>query len=197
MEPSRRLFVAVEPPPSAVAHLGAVVDSLQVSRANEPGRSTRLAAKENWHVTLVFLGDVPVARTERVTGALERAVAAVPNPIQICFAGGGTFGRGRFAILWAGLGGDLPALRQLARGVRRELQRARIPFDSKGFRPHLTISRPGGRVAPDLIAADVTTLEEYAGPQWTVDAVHLFVSETVGTPTGPKPSYPKLGTYAL
>ena len=42
----RRLFVAVDPPDDAVAHLGAVVDSLEVSRANAPGRSTRLASRD-------------------------------------------------------------------------------------------------------------------------------------------------------
>jgi len=193
----RRLFVAVDPPDDAVAHLGAVVDSLEVSRANAPGRSTRLASRDRWHVTLAFLGDVPVARIDNVTRALEQAIAewgdaASGEVIRVSFAGGGTFGRGSFTILWAGLGGDVPALRALSEKVRRELRRARLPLDSKGFRPHLTISRPGTRVERDRIAADVETLASYVGPQWTVDAIHLVASEL-----GPHPRHTRLATVRL
>lgn len=202
---TRRLFVAVDPPAEALTHLGAVVDSLEVSRANEPGRSTRVAARDRWHVTLAFLGDVPATRADAATHALIRAVAgrdrrptSLPGSggdggaIRVCFAGGGTFGRGRFTILWCGLGGDVAALRRLANGVRKELRRAGLPFDSKGFRPHLTISRPGGRVEPDLVAADVATLSAYTGPLWTVDAVHLVASEL-----GPNPRHTRLSSVPL
>jgi len=192
----RRLFVAVDPPEDVVAHLGAVVDSLEVSRANTPGRSTRLASRDRWHVTLAFLGDVPVSRIDKVTRALEQAIAergeAAEDVIRVSFAGGGTFGRGSFTILWAGLGGDIPALRELSETVRRELRRARLPLDTKGFRPHLTISRPGTRVERDLIAADVETLASYVGPQWTVDAIHLVASEL-----GPHPRHTRLATVHL
>jgi len=178
-----RLFVAVDPPADAVADLGAVVDTLEVSRANAPGRSTRLAARERWHVTLAFLGDGPPSRAQR---ALE-ALAVAPVPVR--FAGGGTFGRGRFAVLWVGVAGDL---RAVADPVRRELRRARVPFDAKPFRPHLTIARPGDRVAADRLAADVATLATYAGPEWTVDAVHLVHSDL-----GPQPVHTRLASYPL
>jgi len=188
----RRLFVAVDPPPEAVSHLGEVVDTLAVSRANAPGRSTRLAARDRWHVTLVFLGDVREERVEDAAGAMSRAAAAVSGPIRLCFAGGGRFGRGRFTILWAGVGGDIAALRALAAAVRREVRRSRLPHDDKPFRPHLTISRPGTRVEPDLIAADVETLASYAGPEWTVDAVHLIASEL-----GPRPRHTRTASSRL
>ncbi len=190
----RRLFVAVDPPPVAVADLGAVVDSLEVSRSNEPGKSTRLAARERWHITLAFLGDVPVDRVDDAATALDRAAAAVDRPdvIRVRFAGGGTFGRGRFTILWAGLGGDVAGLRRLADTVRRELRQARLPMDRKGFRPHLTISRPGARVPADRVASDVATLNAYEGPDWALDAIHLVASEL-----GPNPRHTRLASAAL
>ena len=189
---TRRLFVALDPPPEAVAHLGAVVDGLEVSRANAPGRSTRLAARDRWHVTLAFLGDVPEARVAEAAAVVDEAAAAAGGPISVSFAGGGKFGRGSFTILWAGVGGDLDALRALADGVRRGLRRARIPHDDKPFRPHLTISRPGARVGADLIAADVATLASYAGPAWPADAVHLVASEL-----GPHPRHTRVSSSPL
>jgi 2'-5' RNA ligase len=200
------MFVAVDPPAEAVTHLGTVVDSLEVSRANAPGRSTRVCPRDRWHVTLAFLGDVPVTRIETATLALSRAVAdgrgTSPDEggihaIRVCLAGGGTFGRGRFTILWCGLGGDVVALRRLAAGVRTELRRARLPFDRKGFHPHLTISRPGGRVEPGAVAADVATLDAYAGPLWTVDAMHLVASDIEHGANGPVPRYTRLSSVPL
>jgi RNA 2',3'-cyclic 3'-phosphodiesterase len=187
---TRRLFVSVEPPAEAVAHLGSVVDALEVSRANAPGRSTRLAARDRWHITLTFLGDVASGRIDPVAAAVRRAVEEAGGPVEVHFAGGGTFGRGRFTVLWGGLAGDVGGLRRLAERVRRELRRARAPFDAKPFRPHLTLARPGDRVARELLAADVATLSAYVGPVWTVDAVHLVDSEL-----GPNPVHTHLGSW--
>jgi RNA 2',3'-cyclic 3'-phosphodiesterase len=187
---TRRLFVSVEPSAEAVAHLGSVVDALEVSRANAPGRSTRLASRDRWHVTIAFLGDVASDRIDRVEAAVGRAVEGATGPFVVNFAGGGTFGRGRFTVLWTGLAGDVGGLRRLAERVRRELRRARAPFDAKPFRPHLTLARPGDRVERDLIAADVTTLSTYVGPVWTVDAVHLVDSQL-----GPNPVHTRLRSW--
>lgn len=199
-----RLFVAVDPPAEAVAHLGLLVDSLLVNQADDGSRVARLTAREGWHVTLAFLGAVPTWQTGDATRALIRAVRPAPGPSdgvpggpQVCFAGGGTFGREGFAILWAGLGGDVPGLCRLAEAVRRELGRAGMSFDARAFRPHLTISRPGARVAPDLVAADVATLNTYEGPLWTVDAVHLVASDWVDTPAGRSPHYTRISSTPL
>jgi RNA 2',3'-cyclic 3'-phosphodiesterase len=195
----RRLFVAVDPPPEAVEHLGAVVDTLGVSRANAPGRSTRMAARDRWHLTLAFLGEVPAGRVDDAAVAVARAAAgggsstaAERGPIAIRFAGGGRFGRGRFTVLWAGVDGDVPALRALAREIRSELKLGKLPFDDKPFRPHLTISRVGDRVGPDVIAEDVKTLAAYVGPLWTADAVHLVTSTL-----GPHPQHMKVSSSPL
>jgi 2'-5' RNA ligase len=107
-------------------------------------------------------------------------------------AGGGRFGRRRFTILWAALTGDLEALSALADRVRRELRRARVPFDYKPFKPHLTLARPGDRLAEERLRSDLAALDTYVGPEWTVDAVHLYSSEL-----GPKPRYERLASIAF
>ena len=113
-----RLFVAVYPPAPAVAHLAAFVSGLRVGLASAEGVNTRLARPDTLHVTLAFLGDVADERLTAVTAALARAVDG-PAP-SVCLAGGGRFGRGAFTVLWAGLGGDVEALRGLAGAVRRD-----------------------------------------------------------------------------
>jgi 2'-5' RNA ligase len=107
-------------------------------------------------------------------------------------AGGGRFGRRRFTIMWAGLAGDVESLVGLATGVRRELRRARVPFDRKPFKPHLTLARPGDRLTDEELRADLAALGGYEGPEWTVDAVHLYSSQL-----GPRPSYERLASTPL
>lgn len=173
-----------------------MVAGLSVSRANAPGRSTRLTRRENWHITLAFLGDVPVSRVS-VAAAVVGEAAASGVPLRLHIAGGGTFGGRRDPILWAGIGGEVDALRRLARLLQRCLRRARLPVDDRPPRPHLTLARPGSRVPPEDIAADVTTLADYIGPQWTASALHLMLSEIQLTPTGPAPRYTAIATAPL
>jgi 2'-5' RNA ligase len=194
--PTQRLFVAIDPSPAAVADLGGVVDSLEVSRANAPGRSTRLTRRDGWHITVAFLGDVPVDQVSAAADVVHD-VGSRTEPLRLSFAGGGTFGRGRHAILWAGVDGDITALRAMGSALRRRLRKARLPVDEKPLRPHLTISRPGSRVSPEQVAADVLMLASYIGPQWTVDALHLMLSETQRTETGPVPRYTPIATATL
>lgn len=191
-----RLFVAVDPSPEAVAHLGTVVDGLRVSVADAPGHSTRLTRRENWHITVAFLGDVP-ARRVAVASRVLGEVAAPATPLQLRVAGGGTFGGARDPILWAGIGGEVDGLRHLARLLQRALRRARVPVDERPPRPHLTISRPGVRVPREEVAADVTTLDAYAGPPWTAAALHLMLSEIEQSPTGPVPRYTSIASATL
>jgi RNA 2',3'-cyclic 3'-phosphodiesterase len=187
-----RLFVAVDPSPAAAAHLAEFVGGLEVARPTEPGWSTRLADASRWHVTLAFIGEVEADRADAAANALARAGAAGTDPIRVRVAGGGRFGRRRFTILWAALTGDVDDLVALSGSVRRELRRARVPFDHKSFKPHLTLARPGDRLSEQRLRADLAALDGYVGPEWTVDAVHLYSSEL-----GPKPRYERLATVAL
>jgi 2'-5' RNA ligase len=77
----------------------------------------------------------------------------------------------------------------LGSAVRRALRRARLPYDPKPFRPHLTLARPGDRVD---VRADVAELTGYRGPEWPVEEIHLVRSHL-----GPKPTYDRLATIPL
>jgi RNA 2',3'-cyclic 3'-phosphodiesterase len=177
-----RLFVAAYPPEEAVEHLRELVSGrLAVGQPQPPGRSLRLTRPDTWHVTLAFLGEVADKRAE----AAAKALMATPKPsVKLRIAGGGTFGRGRFTTVWAGLHGDVTALHDLAAATRRELKRARLPFDDKPLKAHLTLARPADRLPAEALAADLAALNAYEGPQWTADDVRLVRSYL-----GPEPRY--------
>lgn len=86
---------------------------------------------ENLHLTLAFIGEYP--EPEEVIDALE---AVQFTPFELSLNGIGSFGD----IWWAGLD-DNPALQAVVRRIRRALSDAKIPFDRKAFRPHITLIR--------------------------------------------------------
>lgn len=190
-----RLFVAVYPPPAALDHLAAAVSELRLGRAAEAGTNVRLTARPLWHVTLVFLGEVAAERRADAEEAVRAGVGqwrAAATPPVLRLSGGGRFGRGRASLLWTGLAGEVEPLHRLTRALRRGLRSARLPFDRKLFRPHLTFARPGDRLPAADLAADVATLAGYEGPQWPVEAAYL-----VRSTLGPNPAHEPLATVPL
>jgi 2'-5' RNA ligase len=168
-----RAFVAVVPPPPALAALAAAVDPLR-------GPGATWVPPERMHVTLAFLGDVvdPMPYGE----ALAAAVAGV-EPFALRVRGGGAFPRvARARVLWAGLDGDVEALARLARIARRTARAARIAVERKPYVPHVTVARvgtPGFDAAPAVAALDAVE-----GEPWTVTEAVLMRSVL-----GPKPEY--------
>jgi RNA 2',3'-cyclic 3'-phosphodiesterase len=191
-----RLFVAAYPPAEVCDHLARRLEDLQVTVAAARGINTRLARRDTWHVTLVFLGEVAEQRAADVHGAIQRAVdawrAAASGAPTLQLAAGGRFGRGRFTLLWVGVDGDREALGRLSRQVRRELKRDRLPYDDRPFKAHVTIARPGDRLDRAAVDADRAVLAAYRGPAWPVETVELVRSHL-----GPKPWYEHLGAWSL
>jgi RNA 2',3'-cyclic 3'-phosphodiesterase len=191
-----RLFVAAYPPADVCADLERCLAGLNVAAAAGRGVNARLAVRDNWHVTVAFLGEVADERQPDAAAAIGRAVdrwrVASDGPPELRVAGGGRFGRGRFTVLWAGLTGDLDPLRAVSRDVRRELKRVRLPCDDRPLKPHLTLARPGDRLDREAIDADRAALGAYAGPVWRVTEIELIRSHL-----GPKPRYDHLAAWHL
>jgi RNA 2',3'-cyclic 3'-phosphodiesterase len=185
-----RLFVAVYPAAPVLDDLAGTLAGLHLARAADSGTNVRLAPREQWHLTLAFLGDVPDGRAGDAAAAVDRAVAGFEPP-TLRLSGAGRFGRGRFTILWAGIGGQVAELKGLARSVHRELKRARLPRDDRVYRPHLTLARPGDRLPAPEISADLEVLRAYQSPEWTVEELRLVRSYL-----GPHPRYETLHTAA-
>ena len=146
-----RLFVAVRPPPEAVAHLRTVLPRWP----SDPAR---------WHLTLAFLGEVDDPEPLRAT--LAAAVASVPG-FDLSLRGSGVFGGGR--VVWVGVAGDVAALHTLASATARASRAAGVELDDAPYRPHLTVGRRGH--------PDPASLASYDGPSWLVREVELVRSD--------------------
>lgn len=191
-----RLFVAIYPSEEALDQLAAAVTGLRLGAATAAGKTVGLTARERWHVTLAFLGEVPeesvAAAGAAVYDAVTRWRANGGQAPALRLAGGGRFGRRRFTVLWVGVTGDVDGLRALSTAVRRALRRHDLPCDGKPLRPHLTLARPGERLPDSDLTADIQALAAYQGPGWTLDAVHLMRSHL-----GPRPVHEPVATVPL
>ena len=207
-----RLFVALAPPPRAVADLDQACAPFRTLRMN-----LRWTSTDAWHVTLAFLGEVTEASLDRLVPRLERG-ALRHESFRMSFGGAGAFpSAGRANVLWSDVSGDRRALGELAQTVAAAARRAGAapPDAGRRFRPHLTLARCR---APVDVAAVVAGLGDYAGPTWQVDDLYLIRSNLQqyspggaiplsaplpeGTPSDPlaftrPPRFETLGTYKL
>ncbi|MDE3720751.1 RNA 2',3'-cyclic phosphodiesterase [Nocardiopsis sp. N85] len=131
-----RLFVALSPPAD-------VVDAVLAARAPGPRHTSdlRWTHPSDWHLTLVFLGEVPDGSLPALADVLG-AVAGDHAPFDLTVDGWGVFPRsGPSAVLWSGIGGDTEALASLAADLRAAAVSTGLPGQDRAYVPHLTVAR--------------------------------------------------------
>ena len=184
------MFVAVVPPDDALDHLDEFLD-----RRREAS-DFRWVLRDQLHVTLAFLADVPERRLDELDQRLERA-AGRRTAFPTAIAGGGAFPNvGRARALWAGLELDDAArveLGRLATGARAAASKTGIAVDGARFKPHVTVARLRH---PQEATAWVRLLDAYLGPPWSVESVDL-VASYLGEGPGNRPRYETVASFPL
>jgi RNA 2',3'-cyclic 3'-phosphodiesterase len=184
-----RLFVAILPPPTAVAELAAVLAPLH--RLPHAG-GLRWTTPAGWHFTLAFLGEVP----DPVRPDLDRRLARAAHrhgPHDLRLAGGGRFDD---RILWTGAEGDLTGLAQLADSVRAAARRAGTAPADDHYHPHLTLART--RHTHVALRPFADALADFRGSPWTAGTLSLVSSTPPrsGVP-GEQPRYDTVAHWPL
>lgn len=178
-----RLFVAIEIP-------DAVKDA--VERAIAPWREAfpraRWVPRENWHVTLKFLGRTWPRLRDWVEERTAMA-AGEGRPFRTALTGLGSFpSRARGRVLWAGLDDPDGELGLLAVAIDAALQ-DEFASETRPLHPHLTVARSDPPVR--LPSAYPETL--LVSDQWEVGAVTLFRSHL----QRPAPRYEAMRRFSL
>jgi RNA 2',3'-cyclic 3'-phosphodiesterase len=181
-----RLFVALVPPPEAMAELESAVAPLR------PGwPRLRWTSQAAWHVTLAFLGEVGEARLAALADRLERAASRHPSQVTSIRDAGAFPSAARGRVLWVGIHGHQSALAALAGSVAAGARRAGAPSPDEGrrYRPHLTLARC--REPADL-GPLVEPLGGFVGSAWVAGQIYLIQSHP-----GPRPRYDTVGCWPL
>ena len=186
-----RLFVACEVPEEVRASIGEVIDELK----RRSGTSVRWIRPEGVHVTLKFLGEVPVKKLPGIKLAIQEATSG-HQPFELEFSNIGTFGgREGLRIMWVGIAGDVLRLEALVRAVNAALGVVGFEPERRPFRPHLTL----GRVKDEIptrqraqIEVDVGKLEV---PEISWRTSHVSLMRSRFTPQGV--AYDVVATFPL
>ena len=128
-----RAFIALDIPQALREDVAALTRQL---KATVKGR---FVPRENYHVTVAFLGDTSERELADAMGVLDDTASRF-DPVELVPDGLGKFGRANDATLWLGFTQN-PKLMELAAFVREGLDDAGVNYDSKPFVPHLTIAR--------------------------------------------------------
>lgn len=183
-----RLFVAVVPPDEVLEHLAE-----HLALREEAGPDLRWTSRDQWHVTLAFLGAVAERRLDELTEAVSVS-AARREPMLLRVGGAGTFPNPYAArVLWAGvetLEGDLGAV---ASGIRTACSSVGATPDGARLRPHVTLARFGH---PTEATRWIRALDPYRGPQWRAEHVSIVESH-LGEGRGRRPRYEVLAELPL
>jgi len=164
-----RGFIAVRPP-------DAVLDAVAARTSNYELDGARRTTREQWHLTLQFLGDdVDLAAVGEALAELETP----PGMVQLSGAGPIDYRkRSLVLVLFARVGKEW--LAGLADEVARRLAPLGYERDQRQFLAHLTLARCRVRTLMTTAAAAIGP--EPVGDAWLVDHVTLFESRLL--PTG-------------
>ena len=186
-----RLFVACEVPDDVKRDIGEVIQSLR----SRSGNAVRWIRPDGVHVTLKFLGEVPVRKLPAVKLAIQEAVVG-HQPFELEFSNIGTFGgREGLRIMWVGVAGDVLRLEALVRAVNAALAVVGFEPERRPFRPHLTL----GRVRDEIPTRQRAEIEVQVGktqvPQTSWRTAHVSLMRSRLGPQGA--IYEVLATFPL
>lgn len=178
--PNHRLFIAVDLPAEVRKVLADQQQQLKQAKA------VRWTRPEQIHLTLQFLGDVPVEAVDAIPRALQSAVSVLPA-FQFNLTGVGVFPNFKAPrIVWAGITEGAEQVALLYRAVITATRPLGFTPESRPFTPHLTIGRVQTWARLDdyaQISAAIRNCPAHAAATVTVDHVTLFRSEL--KPSGP------------
>ncbi len=155
-----RLFIAIDLPDEVKRELYYLALHLE-----HQAEKARVVPLENYHLTLLFIGE-----TNRITEVREtlRGIRVPNEPVKIKLAGIGNFKQRREHTWWVGVE-VTPALTNLASELFTTFQAAGFTLETRSFKPHITLAR-GVRASRPL---------ELAAPDYCFTADRLSLMKSV------------------
>lgn len=151
-----RLFIAISPPDDVKKRLALVARGLSKS-------FFRLAAPENYHLTLVFLGETAEEGVLSAGAALEEAASAF-QPFECELSSVGAFPRAAEPrVVWMGFGRGAEEAGILSEALRTNLRGRRIGFDAKPFKAHITLAYARRRLRREDLAEAGRVFKDFLG----------------------------------
>lgn len=171
-----RTFIALDLPPSIQESIEIQTAPLRNALGNN---SIRWVSSSNMHLTLKFLGNIPLSHLDFVKQMMTQIADSTP-PFNLQIGGFGSFPNSkRPRVLWIGI--HAPAsLASLQRMLEEGANRLGYEKEARDFSPHLTL----GRIRQDIemkelqkIANAISSIQLGKIGTARVDSVHLYQSD--------------------
>ena len=179
-----RTFIAVE-----------IDDAVRRRVVELIGAYAATAAKVSWvqrqnlHLTLKFLDEVPLGAIPEVSAAVEKAAAAF-HPFDLEIRAAGAFpSKRRPRTLWVGTGNGSDTLAALHAALENALKPLGFPKEHRRFAAHLTLGRvrgpnPAGTTSGlDALVPLIRQNSDFNAGRFRVAELIVFSSQL--TPQGP------------
>lgn len=128
-----RLFIAINLNEKVLDGICGVMSQLKANITQG-----KLSSRENLHITLAFLGEIPNSRLEAVKAAMDRVSGC--SGFELRISGLGSFKRDGGDIYWLDARAD-KGHNELHDKLTASLRTEGFELEDKPFQPHLTIGR--------------------------------------------------------
>jgi len=171
-----RAFIAIELP----AELRQELARLQAELKADNRLRIKWVNPDGIHLTLKFLGNIPVSDTDRITQAMTDAARQI-TPFYLKTETLGAFPNlKRAQVVWVGLGGETDKLKQLQQLIETNLTQLGFAAEQRQFKPHLTLARLGREVSPaerQHLGEFIASTRFEMGERMKVDSINLIRSQ--------------------
>lgn len=173
---TQRLFIAISLPEFVKDGIARVQSEL---REAMPGDFMRWTKRDQFHLTLRFLGEVDVAQTEALANAVHAVCLAFP-PLHLSAASLGFFPNARRPrVLWAGVDDSQDHLRELHLLINAAVKDFTREKAESHFAGHVTLARIQNIHASDakLLSELVDGMSEKFFGEWVAAKLDIIRSE--------------------
>ncbi|RLI13231.1 RNA 2',3'-cyclic phosphodiesterase [Candidatus Bathyarchaeota archaeon] len=147
----------------------------------ETGARIKFVKPENIHITVKFLGNIPLSQVDEVYDVMKKVDF---SPFKVEIRGVGAFpSMRRINVVWAGISRGVAELRGIFNQLELMLYRIGFKRETRGFSPHLTIARVKTGYRRDKLARCLREIEDYRFG--VVKAECLRLKRSILKPEGP------------
>jgi len=172
-----RAFIAVDIEGVLSEKLSKLTESLKLT-----GADVKIVEKENFHITIRFLGNIPVDMIDVIEEVMRKAVRDV-KVHKIRLKGVGAFPNpNRPRVIWVGVEGD-ELLKEINRVIERELRKMGFKPETKPFTAHVTLARVRSGRKMDELVKWIDEMKDIDLGELEVKSIRLKKSTL--TPKGP------------
>ena len=171
-----RLFVAISLPDPVKDEIEKAQRQL---RDSIPGKSVRWTKREQFHLTLKFLGNVRESQVSELISALRESCMRF-SELQLRAERIGFFPDARFPrVLWAGVHDEKSQLTPLQSAIEESVKSFTEERPEKRFTGHVTLARllRIQRREAEALAKTVSTMSQRLFGEWVANKVELIRSE--------------------